>query len=472
LLDEDAELLVNAPHIPVHLGSLGVCARLVREKISIRQGDVVITNHPGYGGSHLPDVTLLSGVFTPQNELIGYVINRAHHAEIGGRTPGSMPPDATSLTEEGVVILPAYLVKNGEMQWDKVEQLFTQGPYPTRALTENLADINAALASLRSGENALQNLVTQHGLAKVHRYMKLLKNSAFEALREVLKPFQNKIFTASESLDDGYVINTTITPLSGGGGLFDFTGTSSRHPNNLNANISIIYSAILYVLRLLVNQNIPLNEGLMQGVKIKLPDDSFLHPVFSDDANLCPAVVGGNTEVSQRLVDTLLKAFGLAACSQGTMNNFLFGNSEFGYYETICGGTGASQEGNGRSAVHQHMTNTRITDAEELERRYPVRLHEFSVRKNSGGPGYRQGGDGVIRDIEFLAPLRVTLITQHRVVPPYGLSGGGNGLPGRQTLTHKTGFSEALAGICSVEVATGDRLRIETPGGGGYGKHI
>ncbi|MFN8343573.1 MAG: hydantoinase B/oxoprolinase family protein [Spirosomataceae bacterium] len=472
LLDAEAELLVNAPHIPVHLGSLGVCARLVREKIPIRPGDVVITNHPGYGGSHLPDVTLLSGVFTPQNELIGYVINRAHHAEIGGRTPGSMPPDATSLPEEGVVILPAYLVKNGEMQWDSIEQLFTQGPYPTRALTENIADINAALASLRSGESALQQLVVQHGLEKVHHYMRLLKNNAYEALQKALFTYQNQTFTAVESLDDGHFIQVAVTPLPSQELLFDFTGTSPRHPNNLNANISIICSAVLYVLRLLVNQNIPLNEGLMQGVKIKLPDDSFLHPIFSDDAAQCPAVVGGNTEVSQRLVDTLLKAFGLAACSQGTMNNFLFGSSRFGYYETICGGTGASQEANGRSAVHQHMTNTRITDAEELERRYPVRLHEFSVRRDSGGKGQRQGGDGVIRDVEFLAPLRVTLITQHRIVPPYGLNGGENGLTGRQRLTRKNGFFEELGGICSVEVAAGDRLRIETPGGGGFGKLI
>ncbi|MEI7581832.1 hydantoinase B/oxoprolinase family protein [Runella sp.] len=471
LLDSDAELLVNAPHIPVHLGSLGVCARLVREKIAIEVGDVIITNHPKYGGSHLPDVTLLSGVFTPENELIGYVINRAHHAEIGGRTPGSMPPDATSLTEEGVVILPTYLVKNGEMQWETMKELFTQDPYPTRALTENIADINAALASLRSGESALQSLVAQHGLTKVHLYMQLLKNSAFEALQEVLKPFQNQTFTANESLDDGYEINVSINR-SLSDLVFDFTGTSSRHPNNLNANISIIYSAILYVLRLLVNQNIPLNEGLMQGVKVILPDDSFLHPVFSDDATQCPAVVGGNTEVSQRLVDTLLKAFGLAACSQGTMNNFLFGSTGFGYYETICGGTGASEGANGRSAVHQHMTNTRITDPEELERRYPVRLREFSVRKNSGGQGQWQGGDGVVRHVEFLAPLRVTLITQHRVVSPYGLQGGENGLIGRQTLTRSDGSAETLSGICSIMVEAGDRLCIETPGGGGYGKHV
>ncbi len=472
LLDANAELLVNAPHIPVHLGSLGVCARLVREKITVDPGDVIITNHPKYGGSHLPDVTILAGVFTPDQRLIGYVINRAHHAEIGGRTPGSMPPDATTLDEEGVVILPTYLVKNGEMQWENIERLFTPSPYPPRALTENIADINAALASLRSGETALQALVTQHGLEKVHLYMQLLKKSAFDALQTALIPYQNKSFVATESLDNGHRIQVKITPHLGGGAQFDFTGTSPCHPHNLNANISIIYSAILYVLRMLVNKNIPLNEGLMQGVEVILPENSFLHPHFSDDPTQCPAVVGGNTEVSQRLVDTLLKAFELAACSQGTMNNFLFGNGQFGYYETICGGTGASAGANGRSAVHQHMTNTRITDAEELERRYPVRLNQFAIREGSGGSGKWHGGEGVIREIRFLEPLRVTLITQHRQVPPYGLAGGQNGQTGRQILTREDGTTETLSGVCSVEAQAGDSLSIETPGGGGYGNLI
>ncbi|MEZ4904713.1 MAG: hydantoinase B/oxoprolinase family protein [Spirosomataceae bacterium] len=442
LLDAEGELLVNAPHIPVHLGSLGVCARLVREKIDIGIGDVIITNHPKYGGSHLPDVTLLAGVFTPTKELIGYVINRAHHAEIGGRTPGSMPPNATSLIEEGVVILPTYLVKNGKIQSEAITHLFTQAPYPTRALTENMADINAALASLRTGETALQKLVFEHGLPKVHQYMQLLKTSAFDALQTALKSYQNQVYKATECLDDGSKMVVAITPPTGREGIFDFKGTTARHPHNLNANISIIYSAILYVLRLLVNQNIPLNEGLMQGIKVILPDDSFLHPHFSDDPTQCPAVVGGNTEVSQRLVDTLLKAFGLAACSQGTMNNFLFGNDDFGYYETIAGGTGACNGADGRSGVHQHMTNTRITDPEELERRYPVRLRQFTLRPNSGGKGLWHGGDGVIRTVEFLTPLRVTLITQHRVIAPYGQQGGEDGQTGQQILIKRRNNSK------------------------------
>lgn len=467
LLDSDGELLVNAQHIPVHLGSMGICGRLVREAISIGPGDVVITNHPKYGGSHLPDITLISGVFSADNECLGYVINRAHHAEIGGKTPGSMPPDATCLAEEGVVILPQYLIKAGVFQWEVIHKLFTDCEYPTRNFLSNEADITAALSALRKGSEQLLKLVENHGSGSVKKYMTLLKASAIAQLQEALKPMHGKTFEATEYLDDAHVIQVRIliTPEKQ---LFDFTGTSPAHPNNLNANISILYSAILYVLRLLVDKEIPLNDGLMKDVKIILPDNSFLHPDFSDDPLQCPAVVGGNTEVSQRLVDTLLKAFGLTACSQGTMNNFLFGNGDFGYYETIGGGVGAGPGFKGRSAVHQHMTNTRITDPEQLERKYPVRLLEFGIRKNSGGDGQFDGGDGIIRKIEFLKPLQVTMIGQHRNYAPYGLNGGQDGKPGKHTLTSNHVMTQ-LPGICSLEVKQGDILTIETPGGGGYG---
>ncbi|MEO6283736.1 MAG: hydantoinase B/oxoprolinase family protein [Dyadobacter sp.] len=467
LLDAEGELLVNAQHIPVHLGSMGICGRLVRAAIHIGPGDVIITNHPRYGGSHLPDITLISGVFTEVNECIGYVINRAHHAEIGGKTPGSMPPDATCLAEEGVVILPQYLVRGNEFQWDTIRALFTTGPYPTRSFISNEADIIAALSALRKGSQQLLKLVETHGLSEVKKYMSLLKESAVKQLKTALLPLQDQTFEATEYLDDGHCIQVKIhiTPNQQ---LFDFTGTSSVHPNNLNANISILYSAILYVLRLLVDKEIPLNDGLMKNVEIKLPENSFLHPDFSDDPQQCPAVVGGNTEVSQRLVDTLLKAFGLAACSQGTMNNFLFGNDHFGYYETIGGGVGAGKTFPGRSAVHQHMTNTRITDPEQLERKYPVRLLEFGVRKNSGGKGKFKGGDGIVRKVEFLAPLQVTLLGQHRQYAPYGLNGGANGQCGKHTLITDQVVKE-LPGICSLKVEAGDILTIETPGGGGFG---
>ncbi|WP_421830844.1 hydantoinase B/oxoprolinase family protein [Larkinella sp.] len=467
LLNEKAELLVNAPHIPVHLGSLGICTRLVLNKLSLGPGDVVITNHPKYGGSHLPDVTLIAGVFTGKNELIGYVVNRAHHAEIGGKVPGSMPPDAIRLIEEGVVLEPQYLVKNGIFLWEDIRKRFTEATFPTRSLAENRADIEAALASLRAGETALQALVHQHGLERVHSYMHRLQQAAAHSLKPVLEHFAGQTFSAQESLDDGHriCINITVEKESI---LFDFTGTSPVHPHNLNANLSILYSAVLYVLRLWCGQDIPLNEGLMAPVSLRLPE-CFLNPAFSDDPTACPAVVGGNTEVSQRLVDTLLKALGLAACSQGTMNNFLFGNSAFGYYETIGGGAGAGPGFAGRPAVHQHMTNTKLTDPEELERRYPVRLHRFEIRAGSGGAGAWPGGDGIVREIEFLEPVQATLLSQHRVEAPYGLQGGKPGQVGKQTLIEADGKETALPGIFTRPMLPGERIRIETPGGGGFG---
>lgn len=467
LLDADGELLVNAQHIPVHLGSMGICGRLVRDAITIGPGDVIITNHPKYGGSHLPDITLISGVFTEENQCLGYVINRAHHAEIGGMTPGSMPPDASFLAEEGVVISPHYLVKAGVFQREVIHELFTACAYPTRNFLSNEADILAALSALKKGSEQLLKLVEIHGKETVESYMRLIKASAIEQLQDVLVPLEGQSFEATEFLDDEHRIQVRIS-IEPEKQIFDFTGTSSVHPNNLNANISILYSVILYVLRLLVNRDIPLNDGLMKNVKIILPDNSFLHPDFSDDPHKCPAVVGGNTEVSQRLADTLLKAFGLAACSQGTMNNFLFGNKDFGYYETIGGGAGAGPGFKGRAAVHQHMTNTRITDPEQLERKYPVRLLEFGIRKNSGGDGRYDGGDGIIRKVEFLENLQATILGQHRVYSPYGLKGGQDGKPGMHTLTSNH-VTTTLPGICSLEVRKGDILTIETPGGGGYG---
>ena len=474
LLDADARLVANAPHIPVHLGSLGVCARLVLAKLTqngtaLGPGDVAITNHPAYGGSHLPDVTLLQGVFSDEGILIGYVINRAHHAEIGGKTPGSMPPDAVSLVEEGVVLEPQFIVRQGKFLWEKgLADAFAHAPYPTRALAENRADLEAALASLRSGEAALQTLVRAHGLETVHQYMGRLQQSATEAIQAVLANHEGQKFSATEALDDGHQICIRLT-ISNKRLAIDFRGTSGVHPNNLNANVSILHSAVLYVLRLWVAQDIPLNEGLMAPVDLVLPESSFLNPVFSEEPAQCPAVVGGNTEVSQRLVDTLLKALGLAACSQGTMNNFLFGNDTLGYYETIGGGAGAVRGMVGRSGVHQHMTNTKLTDPETLERRYPVRLWRFSLRPNSGGAGQWRGGDGLVREIEFLAPMQVTLLSQHRVEAPYGIDGGQPGAVGRQTLISPDGQEETLPGIFTRQMLPNERIRLETPGGGGVG---
>lgn len=467
LLDTNAELLVNAPHIPVHLGSLGICARLLLEALPLEPGDVLITNHPKYGGSHLPDVTLLCGVFNPEGKCIGYAINRAHHAEIGGKTPGSMPPDAHSLIEEGVAITPRYLVRKGVPQWADIEKFLQDPPFPSRAVEENLADLQAALAALKTGERGLQDLSATYGFEKVQFYMAKIKESASAALAEALEAREGHNYSAQESLDDGHSIQVHIE-IRQGHLYIDFKGTSPTHPFNLNANLSIVYSAVMYVLRLLCNKEIPLNEGLLQNVRLQVPV-SFLNPDFSDDPIFCPAVVGGNTEVSQRLTDTLLKAFGLAACSQGTMNNFLFGDRRFGYYETIAGGCGAGPGFHGRSAVHQHMTNTRITDPEEVELRYPARLWHFAIRKGSGGKGQWKGGDGIIREWEFLRPVKMTLLSQHRTVAPYGLAGGDSGQCGQQWFVAADGRREPMAGIESRTIEPGGRVIIETPGGGGYG---
>lgn len=468
IVDPKGYLLVNAPHIPVHLGSLGICTRLVAEKMPLEPGDIIITNHPAFGGSHLPDITLIQGVFTDVGELIGYVINRAHHAEIGGKTPGSMPPDARFLMEEGVVIAPFYLAKNGVWHWDEFNDKLKNAAYPTRSLSENIADIHAGIASLQYGAQALVKLTHQYGLETVHFYMEKIQDTAHQQIFPILNQVVHKSLFAQEFLDDGFAIKVKISKEKD---LihFDFRGTEGPHPNNLNANISIVYSTILYVLRLLCPGDLPLNEGLLRGIKIILPENSLLHPHFSENESECPAVVGGNTEVSQRLTDTLLKAFGLAACSQGTMNNFLFGNDSFGYYETIGGGTGATKNRNGRSAVHQHMTNTRLTDMEELEFRYPVRLKKFEIRRGSGGQGKQSGGDGIIREIQFLAPLSVTFISQHRIIPPYGIDGGENGKCGEQYFIHPDGHKETLSGIFNRKIEAGTIFHLETPGGGGFG---
>jgi 5-oxoprolinase (ATP-hydrolysing) len=465
LLDKKGYLVVNAPHIPVHLGSLGLCVREVLKKIKIDSGDVIITNHPAFGGSHLPDVTLIKGVFH-KGKLVGYVANRAHHAEIGGTRPGSMPPDATTLDEEGVIIEPTYFVRRGKADWARVEQIFMSAVYPTRLWTENRADLNGALASVNLGEQLLLELCTLYGTDKVTTHMAHLRKHAGQSFVAALKKLPRKQLKATERLDDGSPLSVSIHKKSGEL-VIDFTGSASRHPGNLNATRAIVQSVVLYVLRVFVNRPIPMNEGLLDPVRIILPT-GLLSPDFSKGPS--PAVVGGNTEVSQRLTDVLLKALELSACSQGTMNNFLFGNHTLGYYETICGGTGAGNGFDGTASVHHHMTNTRITDAEVLEFRYPVRLERFEVRTGSGGQGKWHGGDGVIRELHFLEKMAVSILSQHRIEKPYGLRGGAEGKPGEQRLVRSNGTIERLAGIDGAEVLPGDRVVIETPGGGGYGR--
>jgi 5-oxoprolinase (ATP-hydrolysing) len=489
VLDAEGELIANAPHIPVHLGSLGVCVREVLKHIKIEKGDTIITNHPAFGGSHLPDVTLITGVYfdeypdlknTEGGTLIGYVCNRCHHAEIGGIRPASMPPNATLLVEEGVIIEPMYLVKNGITNWESITYTLTQSRYPTRALAENLADLKAALASNLNGVAALIQLVKEHGLETIHFYMAHLKQMTTEKLKNALQSsFTEGVYEAEESLDDGTLLKVKIE-YAHDKLTFDFTGTSPVHKGNLNANRAIVNSVVIYVLRLLIKDNVPLNEGIMQNVSIILPENSILNPKIKEnqesdipnplETERYPAVVGGNVETSQRLTDTILKALGIIACGQGTMNNVLFGNENFGYYETICGGSGAGNGFNGTDAVHTHMTNTRITDPEILEFRYPVRLDYFKIRKNSGGKGLYKGGNGIERKLTFLKPISLSILSQHRKIAPFGLNGGSEGKTGKQYIIFKNKTKKTLKGIDGIDLQEGDSLVIKTPSGGGWGR--
>ena len=470
LLDPAGRLVANAPHIPVHLGSLGVCVRAVREALDLQPGDVAITNHPGYGGSHLPDVTLIAAVYDDAGQHLGYVANRAHHAEIGGSRPGSMPPDATRLSEEGVVIAPMKLVEQGDVQWERIETLLTRGDYPTRDLRENLADLNAGLASIRKGVTGLQQMAQQFGREQVWHFQAQILAYAADQLQQRLADWAPGHYEAEEFLDDGsrLAVHWELSPERIA---LDFSGSAEVHPGNLNANPAIVNSAIVYVLRLLVATPIPLNEGLMTRVQVHLPA-GLLNPPFPADPAACPAVVGGNVETSQRLVDTLLKALGLAACSQGTMNNLLFGNEQFGYYETIGGGTGAGPGFAGASGVHQHMTNTRMTDPEVMELRYPVQVLRVGLRQGSGGAGEYPGGEGILRRLRFLEPVALTVLTQHRQAGPYGLAGGQSGAIGTQRVIRANGTAEPLAGIDRADLQPGDVVEIATPGGGGYGPAV
>ena len=467
ILNPRGYLVVNAPHIPVHLGSLGICVRALLKKVDLKPGDVYVTNDPSVGGSHLPDITLVKPVFYGK-ALVGFVANRAHHAEIGGTQPGSMPAHAKTLAEEGVLIRPMTLISGGEARWEKMERIFLNSPYPSRAVHENLADLRGGVSALQLGERALLELCEQHGLAEVKRQMNALGKRASGWIKEKIKKMGPVRLKARERLDDGSVLSVEIRT-KGEKMDIDFGGSSGQHPGNLNATLAIVNSVVLYVLRLWLDRDLPLNEGMLESVSLHVPR-GILNPLFKKDPAIAPAVVGGNTEISQRLTDTLLKALDLAACSQGTMNNFLFGNDKFGYYETLCGGTGAGKGFDGADAVHQHMTNTLITDPEILESRYPVRLEKFSIRKDSGGLGKWKGGNGVERMVFFKEHVEINLLSQHRKKGPYGKHGGGLGKPGRQWLIRKDGKIEKLAGIDSVTINPGDRLVIQTPGGGGWGK--
>ncbi len=476
LFDAAGTLVANAAHIPVHLGAMQECIRCLLEDVSgMRPGEVYVTNDPFRGGSHLPDVTVVTPIFVGAGPRPAFfTASRAHHAEIGGISPGSLPPGASTLAEEGV-LLRAFRYDTGHpAEADAaLRRLLLDGPYPTRSADENLADLHAQIAANQTGTTLLTELIDRHGLLRVAAYTVHLRRVAEHRMRAALarRPAGTRSFY--DALDDGTPVAVTITTRADGTATVDFTGSGGVHPRNLNANRAIVASAVIYCLRCLLGEPIPLNAGLLAPVEIIIPSGSLLDPPGHSDPRRCPAVGGGNVETSQRLVDVILGALDLAAASQGTMNNLLFGRggpAGFGYYETIGGGAGAGPGFAGASAVHVHMTNTRLTDPEVLETRYPVRLREWSVRRGSGGAGEFRGGDGMVREIEFLAALDVSLLTSRRTLPPYGAHGGAPGARGRNRWQRagEEAFT-ALPSSCQIRVGPGDVLRLETPGGGGWG---
>jgi len=492
LFDPQGGLVVNAPHIPVHLGAMSETVRCVlRDNPDLGQGDVIVTNDPYRGGSHLPDVTVVTPVHDPSSgRLLFFTASRAHHAEIGGIVPGSMPPFSKNLGEEGVLIRNFRLVDKGESREAELARVLQSGPYPSRSVNDNLSDIRAQVAANQMGARLLQDLIAQRGADLVQAYMGHLQRAAATAMRRALAALADGDYRFTDHLDEGSPITATIS-IRGESARIDFTGTGPVLASNLNANRAIVTAAVMYALRCLIgapNQrlrlaerhgnapltasmdaHLPLNGGVLEPIEIVLPECLLTPPKHADPAQ-CPAMVGGNVETSQRTVDVLLGALGLAAASQGTMNNFTFGDGTFGYYETICGGSGATRDADGADAVHTHMTNTRLTDPEVLERRYPVRLREFTIRRGSGGAGQHRGGDGVVRRVEFLQPMQVSLLTERRgPFAPYGVEGGQPGALGRNTLTRADGATTDLGGKAAFSVNAGDVLTIETPGGGGFG---
>lgn len=489
VFDSEGGLVVNAPHIPVHLGAMGeTVRRIIADNPVIAPGDVFVTNDPYRGGSHLPDVTVITPVHHPETgRRLFFTASRAHHAEIGGIVPGSMPPFSQSLAEEGVLIRNFKLVDQGQSRESVLRELLLSGRYPTRSVRDNLADVSAQAAANHNGVLQLQQLVERYSLSVVEAYMRHIQSAAERKMRLALAAIPDGVYRFADHLDQGSPIVVAIT-IAGDSATVDLTGTgpvirppkgtddAARGGFNLNANRAIVTAAVLYVFRCLINEDIPLNSGVLAPVTLVLPE-CLLNPPEHDNPEECAAIVGGNVETSQRLVDVLLGALGIAAASQGTMNNLTFGDGTFGYYETICGGAGATRNAAGADAVHTHMTNTRLTDPEVIERRYPVRVHEFSIRRGSGGrfetagPGHR-GGDGVIRQIEFLKPLRVSLLSERRgPYAPFGMAGGPPGARGRNLL-RRAGETDwiDLGGKVQIEVAPGDVLTIETPGGGGFGR--
>jgi len=458
VFDAGGGLVANAPHIPVHLGAMGESVRAVlAAHPRTAPGQVFVTNDPAAGGSHLPDITVVTPVHDSNGALRFVVASRGHHADVGGLTPGSMPPFSSTLEEEGVVLRSLEIVGDGAFREARLRDVLTGGPYPARNPDENVADIQAQIAANEKGLQLLDELLRRYGIEVVAAYMQHIQDNAAELTARSIENLEDGEHRFEDRLDDGTRIAVRVI-VRGGAMEIDFDGTDGALANNLNAPRAVTMAAILYVLRVLVGKPIPLNSGCLRPVTVRIPEGSLLSP--EPDR----AVAAGNVETSQRIVDVLFGALGLAAASQGTMNNITFGDDRFAYYETLGGGAGATERRAGASGVHTHMTNSKCTDPEVLETRFPIRIRRFGLRRGSGGKGARAGGDGLIRELEFLAAMRVSVLSERRVVPPYGMRGGGPGAPGMNLLNDKP-----LAHRVTVEVSPGDVLRVETPGGGAWG---
>jgi len=465
LFDPEGMLVANAPHMPVHLGSMGESVRTILRlrRETMRDGDVFALNNPYNGGTHLPDITVVMPVFGDDGELLFLTASRGHHADVGGITPGSMPPDSCSIEEEGVLLDDEKVVDRGRFLEREIEELLTSGAYPARNPRQNIADLQAQIAACARGRGELWRMIEEFGLDTVLAYTRHVQDNAEESVRRVLDVLKDGAF--AYPLDNGAEIRVAVSiDRKARQARIDFTGTSAQLADNFNAPAAVCRAAVLYVFRTLVEEPIPMNEGCLKPLEIVIPDGSMLNP------NHPAAVVAGNVETSQCVTDALYGALGVMAAAQGTMNNFTFGNDRYQYYETICGGAGAGPDFDGTSAVHTHMTNSRLTDPEVLEWRYPVVLEGHRINRGSGGRGRHRGGDGTIRRVRFLEPMSAALLSNHRKVAPFGLEGGEPGALGQEWVERATGGIEELPGCTKTDVAPGDIFVIQTPAGGGYGR--
>ncbi len=464
LFTAEGELIANAPHMPVHLGSMDrSVASVIEHNPVIRPGDVFALNAPYNGGTHLPDITVVTPMFDEVGTtLLFWVASRGHHADVGGKAPGSMTPRATTIEEEGVLIDNFRLVDRGRFLETELRDLLSSGPWPCRNPDQNIADLRAQIAANEKGVHELRRMVDQFGLDVVRAYMGHVQDNAEESVRRVIDVLHESEF--SYEMDQRTLIRVKITvDRENRSAKVDFTGTSPQQPTNFNAPRPVTRAATLYVFRCMVADEIPMNAGCLKPIELIIPDDCMLAPKYP------AAVVAGNVETSQAVTDTLFGALGALAAAQGTMNNTNFGNETYQYYETVCGGSGAGPGHDGTSAVHTHMTNTRLTDPEVLEFRYPVLLESFEVRRGSGGEGKWTGGDGTTRRIRFLERMDVSLLTGHRRVPPFGLEGGDAGECGANSVRRADGRIEKLEGCDQTVCEPGDALIVMTPSGGGYG---